>query len=150
MKKYENDNITVRVCGYPRCCLKPVGKTVWVCTRTRTGTGFTGMGPGWTSPTCAIPVCHPRYGYSTHGYFIFQNPYLYSPCIQEPGTCYPWVFRHNQVQSGTVRHSQAYSSYGKLLVHRMIYYIIYQIYATTYCSTYALDVMPTLYGIYVL
>jgi len=59
MKKYENDNITVRVCGYPRCCSKPMGKMVQVCTCTHMGMGFAGMGLGWTSPTCAIPVCHP-------------------------------------------------------------------------------------------
>src|SRR5882724_865195 len=33
---------------------------VRVCTRTRTGTGFAGTGPGWTSPTRARPVSHPR------------------------------------------------------------------------------------------
>src|SRR5882724_7939622 len=52
------------------------------------------------------------------------------------------VFR-NQVPvtrgfSGTARHSQeqtlVYSSYGKLLVHSMIYYVIYQIYAAICCS----------------
>jgi len=61
MKKYENDNITVQVCGYPRCCSKPTGKTVRVCTCTHTGMGFTGTGPGWTLPTRAIPVCHPKF-----------------------------------------------------------------------------------------
>jgi len=43
-----------------------------------------------------------------------------------------------QAQPGTARHSQeqtlVYSSYGKLLVHSMIYYVIYQIYAATCCS----------------
>ena len=61
MKKYENDNITVRVCGYLRCCSKPVGKMVQVCTHTHMGTGFVGMGLGWTSLTHAIPVCHPNH-----------------------------------------------------------------------------------------
>src|SRR5882762_2933497 len=55
---------------------------------------------------------------------------------------YPWVFRNKVPDtcgfSGTARHSQAqtsvHSSYGKLLVHNIINYAVYQIYSTTYCS----------------
>jgi len=28
---------------------------------TGTGAGFMGMGTGWTSPTHAIPMCHPKH-----------------------------------------------------------------------------------------
>jgi len=33
---------------------------VWFSTCTRTGMGFVGMGPGWTLPTHARPMCHPN------------------------------------------------------------------------------------------
>src|SRR5882762_3769799 len=33
--------------------------TVWVQVKHAAGTGFVGMGAGWTLPTHAIPVCHP-------------------------------------------------------------------------------------------
>src|SRR5882724_4191778 len=85
------------------------------------------------------------YGYPYPRVSMFQNPYLDSPGFQEPGT-----YTHGysgtrylipagfQAQPGTARHSQeqtlVYSSYGKLLVHSMIYYVIYQIYAATCCS----------------
>ena len=87
-----------------------------------------------------------RYGYSTTGILCFK---IHTQTL--------WVFRNQvptythgysgtrylipvgyQAQPGTARHSQAqtsvHSSYGKLLVHNMIYYAIYQIYSTTYCS----------------
>jgi len=81
------------------------------------------------------------YGYPYPRVSMFQNPYLDSPGfqepgtytmgIQEPGTWYPRVFRHSQAQS---EQTLVYSSYGKLLVHSMIYYVIYQIYAAICCS----------------
>ena len=33
--------------------------TAWVQVKHAMGMGFVGTGAGWTSPTCAIPVCHP-------------------------------------------------------------------------------------------
>ena len=61
MKEWENNERPIRVYRYPRCLQKPVGEAVRVCTRTHMGTGFAGTGPGWTSPTHAIPMCHPSY-----------------------------------------------------------------------------------------
>jgi len=40
--------------------------------------------------------------------------------------CTLWVSRHSQAQTSV------HSSYGKLLVHSIVYYAIYQIYSTTY------------------
>ena len=35
--------------------------TVQVRVKHATGMGFAGTGAGWTSPTHAVPMCHPRY-----------------------------------------------------------------------------------------
>jgi len=65
--------------------------------------------------------------------------------FQEPGT-----YTHGiQAQPGTVRkQTLVYSSYGKLLVHSMIYYVIIRIYAATWVvsmqlAQYALDLLTS-------
>ena len=56
----------------PTVLPKTCGFTVRVQVKHTVGTGFVGMGVGWTSPTCAVPMCHP----------IPQGccPHLHHPC----------------------------------------------------------------------
>jgi len=41
------------------------GFAVWVQVKHTTGTGFVGTGVGWTSPTHAVPMCHPTDNHPT-------------------------------------------------------------------------------------
>ena len=50
MSKWKNNEILVGTCRF----------AVQVRVKHAAGTGFAGMGAGWTSPTRAVPVCHPN------------------------------------------------------------------------------------------
>jgi len=55
MPKWENIEIPVQVFRHLQYFVKPA----YVL-----GVGFEGTGMGWTSYTCAIPVCHPNEDWS--------------------------------------------------------------------------------------
>ena len=43
----------------PAVLPKTCGFAVWVQVKHAAGMDFAGTGAGWTSLTCAVPVCHP-------------------------------------------------------------------------------------------
>jgi len=55
MPKWENIEIPVWVFGHPQYFVKPAYDL---------GVGFVGTSAGWTSHTCAVPVCHPNEDWS--------------------------------------------------------------------------------------
>ena len=60
MKKSERNKNPYRFSGTHSVTWNPHMLQCGFCTHICMSTGFVDTGPGWTSQTCAIPMCHPK------------------------------------------------------------------------------------------